>query len=83
MRTATAENAKKNLEALAANIERYIGEKNEIPMSINADFFCDFYSRIITLYLQDEKAELTEELRENYKEAVRKAELLWPIITDQ
>ena len=52
-------------------------------MSINADFFCDFYSRIITLYLQDEKAELTEELRENYKEAVRKAELLWPIITDQ
>lgn len=83
LRTATAENAKKNLEALAANIERYIGEKNEIPMSINVDFLCDFYSRIITLYLQDEKAELTEELREDYKEAVRKAGLLWPVITDQ
>lgn len=67
LKVATAANAKNNLECLAKNIQRYIGENKRAPYELNPDALCDLYAKVIKLYLVDEKALLSEELKNEYK----------------
>ena len=67
LRTATAANAKTNLEYLAANIQRYIGENKKEPYGLNIEVLCDLYEKVLNLYLSDENAQIPDELRNDYK----------------
>lgn len=67
LRTTTAANAKTNLEYLAVNIQRYIGENKREPYGFNSDELCDLYGKILKLYLSDENAQIPDELRKAYK----------------
>ncbi len=67
LRTATAANAKANLEYLAANIQRYIGENKKAPYGLNSDALCDLYGKVLKLYLADENAQIPDELKNDYK----------------
>lgn len=68
LKASTIATAKANLENLAINIQRYIGENKTLPYGFNADALCDFYAKVIKIYLQNESESLTEELREEYKQ---------------
>lgn len=67
LRTATAANAKTNLEYLAANIQRYIGENKKEPYGLNTEAMCDLYGKVLKLYLSDENAQIPDELKNDYK----------------
>lgn len=67
LRTATVANAKTNLEYLAANIQRYIGENKKEPYGLNIEALCDLYGKVLKLYLSDENAQISDELRNDYK----------------
>lgn len=67
LRTTTAANAKTNLEYLATNIQRYIGENKKEPYGLNSEALCDLYGKILKLYLSDENAQISDELRNDYK----------------
>ena len=67
LRIATAANAKTNLEYLAANIQRYIGENKKEPYGLNTEALCDLYGKVLKLYLSDENAQISDELRNDYK----------------
>ncbi len=67
LRTATAANAKTNLEYLATNIQRYIGENKREPYGLNTEALCDLYGKVLKLYLSDENAQISDELRNDYK----------------
>lgn len=70
LKASTIATAKANLENLAVNVQRYIGENKKQPYGFNADALCDFYAKVIKIYLQNESEPLTEELREVYKQMV-------------
>lgn len=70
LRIATAANAKTNLEYLAANIQRYIGENKKEPYGLNTEALCDLYGKVLKLYLLDENAQISDELKNNYKQIV-------------
>lgn len=70
LRTATAANAKTNLEYLAANIQRYIGENKKEPYGLNTEALCDLYGKVLKLYLLDENVQIPDELRNDYKRMV-------------
>lgn len=67
LRTATAANAKINLEHLAANIQRYIGENKREPYGLNTEALCDLYGKVLNLYLSDKNAQISDELKNDYK----------------
>ena len=67
LKNTTAENAKMNLEYLAANIQRYIGENKKEPYGLNTEALCDLYGKVLNLYLSDKSAQISDELRNNYK----------------
>lgn len=67
LKTATAENAKKNLETLAERIQRYIGENQKEPDGFNGEALCDLYGKILDIYLSDEEGQLPATLRNEYK----------------
>ena len=68
LKTATAANAKKNLEYLAANIQRYIGENKKEPYGLNTEALCDLYGKVLKLYLSNENEQIPDELRNDYKQ---------------
>lgn len=70
LKASTIATAKTNLENLAVNIQRYIGEYKILPYGFNADALCDFYAKVLDTYLQNENEQLTDELREEYKQMV-------------
>lgn len=70
IKASTIATAKTNLENLAVNIQRYIGENKILPYGFNADALCDFYGKILKKYFQDKNEPLTDELREEYKQMV-------------
>ena len=63
----TAENAKMNLEHLATNIQRYIGENKKEPFGLNTEALCDLYGKVLNLYLSDKNAKISDELKNDYK----------------
>ena len=63
----TAENAKMNLEYLATNIQRYIGENKKEPFGLNTEALCDLYGKVLKLYLSDKNAKISDELKNDYK----------------
>lgn len=67
LKNTTAENAKMNLEYLAANIQRYIGENKKEPYGLNAEALCDLYGKVLNLYLSNKSAQISDELRNDYK----------------
>lgn len=67
LRTATAKNAKTNLEYLAANIQRYIGENKKEPYGLNIEALCGLYGKVLELYFSDKDAQIPDELRDDYK----------------
>ncbi len=67
LKNTTAENAKMNLEHLAANIQRYIGENKKEPYGLNIEALCDLYGKVLNLYLSDKNAQISDELRNDYK----------------
>lgn len=67
LKTTTAENAKKNLEVLAERIQRYIGENQKEPNGFNGEALCDLYGKVLNIYFSDEKGQLSETLRNEYK----------------
>lgn len=67
LKNTTAENAKMNLEYLAANIQRYIGENKKEPYGLNAEALCDLYGKVLNLYLSDKSVQISDELRNDYK----------------
>lgn len=62
--------AKENLEKLAVNIQRYMGMNKKEPYGFNPDVLCDFYGKILGVYLKTPKERLSDELREEYKRVV-------------
>lgn len=70
LKASTIATVKANLENLAVNIQRYIGENGILPYGFNADALCDFYGKILKKYFQDKNEQLTDELREEYKRMV-------------
>lgn len=70
LKASTIATAKTNLENLAVNVQRYIGENKILPYGFNADALCDFYAKVLDTYLQNENEPLTDELREEYKQMV-------------
>ncbi len=70
LKTATAENAKRNLEVLADRIQKYIGENKKEPYGFNMEALCDLYGKVLNIYLSDEKGQLSEELKNEYKRMV-------------
>lgn len=67
LKNTTAENAKINLEYLAANIQRYIGENKKEPYGLNTEALCDLYGQVLNLYLLDKSAQISDQLRNDYK----------------
>ena len=67
LRNPTAENAKKNLEILAERIQRYIGEHQKEPDGFHGEALCDLYGKVLDIYFSDEKGQLPETLRNEYK----------------
>ncbi len=67
LKTATAENAKRNLEILAERIQRYIGENQKEPDGFQREALCDLYGKVLDIYISDEKGQLPEILRKEYK----------------
>lgn len=67
LRTATAANAKMNLEYLAANIQRYIGENKKEPYGLNTEALCDLYGKVLELYFSDKNVQIPDELKNGYK----------------
>lgn len=67
LRNATAENAKRNLEVLAERIQRYIGENQKEPEGFHGEALCDLYGKVLDIYFSDEKDQLPESLRNEYK----------------
>ena len=67
LKTTTAENAKKNLEVLAERIQRYIGENQKEPNGFNGEALCDLNGKVLNIYFSDEKGQLSETLRNEYK----------------
>lgn len=67
LKNTTAENAKINLEYLAANIQRYIGENKKEPFGLNTEALCDLYGKVLKLYLSDKNAKISDELKNDYK----------------
>ena len=67
LKNTTAENAKINLEYLAANIQRYIGENKKEPFGLNTEALCDLYGKVLNLYLSDKNAKISDELKNDYK----------------
>lgn len=67
LRTATAANAKMNLEYLAANIQRYIGENKKEPYGLNTEALCGLYGKVLELYFSDKNVQIPDELRNDYK----------------
>lgn len=67
LKTATAEKMKKNLEILAERIQRYIGENQKEPEGFHREALCDLYGRVLDIYFADEKGQLPETLRKEYK----------------
>ncbi len=67
LKNTTAENAKMNLEFLAANIQRYIGENKKEPYGLNTEALCDLYGKVLNLYLSDKNAQISDELKNDYK----------------
>lgn len=76
LRKATAENAKKRLDTLASNIQRYMGRTKSIPSGLDVEFLCDLYSKVIEVYLQDKKKILSDELKIAYREAAKLQNIL-------
>ena len=67
LKNTTAANAKMNLEYLAANIQRYIGENKKEPYGLNTEALCDLYGKVLNLYLFDKNAQISDELKNDYK----------------
>ncbi len=67
LKNTTAENTKINLDYLAANIQRYIGENKKEPYGLNIEELCDLYGKVLNLYLSDKNAKISDELRNDYK----------------
>ena len=55
---------------LVANIQRYIGENKKEPYGLNTEALCDLYGKVLKLYLSDENAQLSDELKNDYKRMV-------------
>ena len=66
-----AKNAKNHLEKLADNIQRYRVINNKLPENFNVEELCDYYFLVIQLYLSDEKATLSKEMCEKYKDLAK------------
>lgn len=71
LRNTSAENAKSNLDSLADNIQRYKALNNKWPKDLKAEELCDYYSRVIQLYLSDKNMALPKEMCEKYKDLVK------------
>ena len=71
LKNASAENAKSNLDSLADNIQRYRALNNKLPKDLKVEELCDYYSRVIQLYLSDKNMELSKEMCEKYKDLAK------------
>ena len=71
LRNTSAENAKSNLDSLADNIQRYRALNNKLPKDLKVEELCDYYSRVIQLYLSDKNMELSKEMCEKYKDLAK------------
>lgn len=73
MVTKTAENAKKNLDNLASNIQRYysmhLDERLQEP---EIQDLCEFYGKIIDAYIINPLLNIPDELSEKYKQVAKR-----------
>ena len=51
-------------------IQKYIGENKKEPYGFNMEALCDLYGKVLNIYLSDEKGQLSEELKNEYKRMV-------------
>lgn len=68
LRNTSAENVKSNLEKLADNIQYYRVLNNKLPENLDVDELCDYYSRVIRLYMSGENMKLSKDMNDKYKE---------------
>ncbi len=69
----SAENAKKNMDSLALNIQRYYSRNKEEVLEENEiNELCALYGKIMDEYLKNPKAEISDRLCKEYKYIVNK-----------
>ena len=69
----TAQNAKKNMDSLAINIQRYYTKNREEKLEESEILnLCSFYGKIVDTYLVDPAGEISDELSNEYKLIVKK-----------
>lgn len=72
----SAENAKKNLDNLASNIQRYYSihkeERLEEPEIME---LCGIYGKVLDIYMMDPAAKISDELNDEYKKFYQKYEM--------
>ena len=73
LRNKSAENVKANMDNLASNIQRYYSKHPEERIE-NSEIMAlsSFYSKIIDLFIEDPKMNISDELHEEYKDIVYK-----------
>ena len=71
----SAQNVKRNLDNLAYNINDYSARHPEIKnLEFSLDGLREYYSRIIDIFIEDPKREVSAELQDEYKEIIRQNE---------
>lgn len=71
LKVRTAENTKNNMDNLASNIQSYRSEHDEKELGEDEILkLCEFYGKIVEVYLKDSKAVLPKELCDEYRKIV-------------
>ena len=71
----SAQNVKRNLDNLAYNINDYSARHPEIKnLEFSLAGLREYYSRIIDIFIEDPKREVSAELQDEYKEIIRQNE---------
>lgn len=69
----TAENAERNMNRLASNIQRYYSLHEEEKLEEEEILgLCGFYGKIVDVYLKNHQNEISEELNREYKLVIKK-----------
>lgn len=73
LRNKSVENAKTNMDHLASRIQRYYSKhQEEQPENSSIAALTNFYSKIMDLYITDDKTSISDTLYEEYREIVQK-----------
>lgn len=80
LRNFTAGNFKLNLDNYALNFQQYYFVTDGDPSDFDINNICGFYNEVLQYYVLDEKANLTENFRQQYKKTVENNQQMLDVI---